>query len=96
MSRAARLLDLIQLLREGFVLPPLMFSAEELEAVVLGMRWVAQRGDRPLAEAARDALAKINAVLPPALQAALQSSALLVARLQPPASWRQREGIEPP
>lgn len=70
-------------LREGFVLPPLMFSAEELEAVVLGMRWVVQRGDGPLAAAARDALAKINAVLPPALQAELQSSTLLVARLRP-------------
>lgn len=81
-------------LREGFVLPPLMFSAEELEAVVLGMRWVAQRGDRPLAAAARDALAKINAVLPPALQAALQSSALLVARLQPPAS-SEADGATP-
>lgn len=72
-------------LREGFVLPPLMFSAEELEAVVLGMRWVVQRGDSRLADAARDALAKINAVLPPALQAEMQASTLLVARLLPAA-----------
>ena len=28
------------LLRPGFVLPPLMFSDEELEALVLGLRWV--------------------------------------------------------
>ncbi|MCR5866512.1 MAG: helix-turn-helix transcriptional regulator [Aquincola tertiaricarbonis] len=70
-------------LREGFVLPPLMFSAEELEALVLGMRWVVQRADSRLADAARDALAKINAVLPPALQAEMQASTLLVARLPP-------------
>lgn len=80
------------LLREGFVLPPLMFSAEELEAVVLGMRWVAQRGDTHLAEAARDALAKIQAVLPPALQAELQASTLLVARLQPAAGRDAGDG----
>jgi len=66
-------------LREGFVLPPLMFSAEELEAVVLGMRWVAQRADSGLAAAARDALAKIGAVLPAALRAELEGSTLLVA-----------------
>ena len=28
-------------LRPGFTLPPLMFNADELEAVVLGARWVA-------------------------------------------------------
>jgi predicted DNA-binding transcriptional regulator YafY len=29
------------LLRPGFMLPPLMFSEEEIEALVLGSRWVA-------------------------------------------------------
>ena len=28
-------------LRPGFMLPPLMFSTEEIEALVLGTRWVA-------------------------------------------------------
>lgn len=65
-------------LREGFVLPPLMFTAEETEALVLGSRWVARRGDRHLAAAAHDALAKIAAVLPPALRASLDQSALIV------------------
>src|SRR5580704_3255267 len=32
-------------LRPGFMLPPLMFKEEEIEALVLGSRWVAQRGD---------------------------------------------------
>ena len=65
-------------LRPGFMLPPLMFSEEEIEALVLGSRWVADRGDSRLADAARDALAKIAAVLPPDLREALDASTLLV------------------
>jgi predicted DNA-binding transcriptional regulator YafY len=70
-------------LRAGFVLPPLMFSAEEVEALVLGSRWVADRGDQRLAAAARDALAKIAAVLPAELKLELETSALLVGPGQP-------------
>jgi predicted DNA-binding transcriptional regulator YafY len=55
-----------------------MFSDEEIEALVLGSRWVAQRGDRALAAAARDAVAKVAAVLPPALRHELDATALLV------------------
>ena len=51
-------------LRPGFVLPPLMFSDEELEALVLGLRWVAQRTDASFEHAVMNALAKIAAVLP--------------------------------
>ncbi|MDD5279352.1 HTH domain-containing protein [Acidithiobacillus sp.] len=39
-------------LRPGFMLPPLMFSEEEIEALVLGARWVADRGDEWLGAAA--------------------------------------------
>src|ERR1700719_3739620 len=49
-------------LRPGFLLPPLMFSEDEIEALVLGSRWVAERADAPLGDAARHALAKIAAV----------------------------------
>jgi predicted DNA-binding transcriptional regulator YafY len=48
-------------LRPGFMLPPLMFSEEEIEAIVLGSRWVADRADAALSAAARNALAKIAA-----------------------------------
>lgn len=65
-------------LRSGFMLPPLMFSADEIEALSLGMRWVADRGDRRLGEAARDVLAKVAAVLPAPLQRELETSGLLV------------------
>ncbi|NML46832.1 YafY family transcriptional regulator [Ramlibacter sp. G-1-2-2] len=65
-------------LRPGFTLPPLMLSEEEIEALVLGSRWVARHTDPELAAAARNALAKIHAVLPPALRLELETSALLV------------------
>jgi len=66
-------------LRPGFMLPPLMFSDEEIEALVLGSRWVASRADSRLADAARNALAKITAVLPEDLRDEADSSTLLVA-----------------
>lgn len=65
-------------LRPGFELPPLMFSLGEIEALVLGMRWVSRRGDRQLMAAARDVLAKVGAVLPPALREELETSTLLI------------------
>ncbi len=65
-------------LRPGFMLPPLMFSEDEIEALVLGSRWVADRGDSRLGAAARDALAKIAAVLPADLRDELDASTLLV------------------
>jgi predicted DNA-binding transcriptional regulator YafY len=65
-------------LRPGFMLPPLMFSQDELEALVLGSRWVAERADSALRDAARNAIAKIAAVLPPDLRYAVDASALLI------------------
>jgi predicted DNA-binding transcriptional regulator YafY len=65
-------------LKPGFLLPPLMFSAEEIEALVLGSRWVANRADGPLGAAAREALAKISAVLPAELRADLEAAPLLI------------------
>ena len=66
-------------LRPGFMLPPLMFSEEEIEALVLGSRWVHQRADRALADAAANVLAKIGAVLPKDLRETLDDSGLLIA-----------------
>ena len=65
-------------LKPGFFLPPLMFAEEEIEALVLGSRWVAQRADEPLAKAARNAPAKIAAVLPRDLLDGFESSGLFV------------------
>jgi predicted DNA-binding transcriptional regulator YafY len=66
-------------LRPGFLLPPMMFSQDEIEALVLGSRWVANVPDVRLAAAAADALAKITAVLPPDLRDEVDASTLLVA-----------------
>jgi predicted DNA-binding transcriptional regulator YafY len=60
------------------MLPPLMFTDEEIEAIVLGSRWVAKQPDTRLSAAATDALAKIAAVLPEDLRDELDATALLV------------------
>ena len=65
-------------LRPGFVLPPLMFTEDEVEALVLGARWVARRGDPPVAAAAADVLAKVAAVLPPSRRDEMERTGLLV------------------
>ncbi|MGN6364100.1 helix-turn-helix transcriptional regulator [Asticcacaulis taihuensis] len=65
-------------LRPGYMLPPLMLSQEELEALVLGVRWVADRGDARLGAAAQNALTKIVAVLPKDLADEIDTSGLLV------------------
>ena len=68
-------------LRPGFTLPPLMFSADEIEAIVLGSRWVAARADDSrLSQSAKQALSKITAVLPPDLRDRAEATNLLVAR----------------
>jgi predicted DNA-binding transcriptional regulator YafY len=73
-------------LRPGFTLPPLMFSHEEIQALLLGMRWVAGSGDAALSDAAGNALAKIAAVLPEDIEAIAASSNLLVGPSQVPDS----------
>ena len=64
-------------LKPGFTLPPLMFGLEEVEALALGARWVEGRADEGLKKAARAALAKIAAVLPPERAEALDWPTLL-------------------
>jgi predicted DNA-binding transcriptional regulator YafY len=65
-------------LRPGFMLPPMMFTEDEIEALVLGSRWVAERTDTPLGKAARNALTKIAAVLPADLKESLDGASLLI------------------
>lgn len=64
-------------LRPGFLLPPLMFSDDEIEALVLGSRWVARNGDSRLSAASRNALARIAAVLPASLLESLDAGLLI-------------------
>ena len=65
-------------LKPGFLLPPMMFDNDELEALVLGMRWVHQKGDKPLQNSAKNVLNKIRAVLPKSRQRELDFSSLMV------------------
>lgn len=65
-------------LRPGFLLPPLMFSVEEIEALVLGARWVANKADSKLSAGAENALTKIASVLPKELKDTLDSTNLLI------------------
>jgi len=51
-------------LQKGSVLPPLMFTEDELEALILGVRMVQGWGDEGLGSAADSALDKIRAILP--------------------------------
>lgn len=67
----------------GFTLPPLMFTVDEIEALVLGSRFVISRTDNPLSEAARSALAKISAVLPQSMAELCDKTTLIIA---PPAN----------
>ena len=78
-------------LRPGFLLPPLMFPVEEIEALVLGSRWVAERADDRLRDAARSALARIAAVLPPDLREDLDTAALLIG----PGTATPADGVDP-
>lgn len=66
-------------MRPGFWLPPLMFSADELDALLLGARWVARQADPELAAAAEQALTRIASSLPPELRLAVETSGLFVA-----------------
>lgn len=55
-------------LERGYDMPPLMLTADELEAAVLGAKWVAARGDDALARGAQDLIAKLSSVVPPELE----------------------------
>jgi predicted DNA-binding transcriptional regulator YafY len=64
------------ILRPGFDLPPLMFTIEETEAVVVGMALIERTGDKELTEAAKKVSAKIAAAVPPPLRHTLSARSL--------------------
>ncbi len=77
-------------LKPGFLLPPLMFGDEEIEALALGVRFVAEHGDLRLARAARDALARIEAVIPADLRERLEEAGLWIG----PSAERPPEPVD--
>lgn len=73
------------MLRKGADIPPLMFNADELEALVVGTRFVRAFGGARLGASAKAALLKIEAVLPPELRARSDRSRIFapeVARME--------------
>jgi predicted DNA-binding transcriptional regulator YafY len=80
------------ILRPGFMLPPMMFSQDEIEALVLGSRWVARAADPRLAAAGADALAKIADVLPREIRDEIETSPLLI-HMRPPISSKADMGV---
>lgn len=77
-------------LRRGFDLPPLMFTTEEVEAIVLGARMIPRLRDAKLQRAAESVLDKVTVVLPEQLRAELASQRFYVSG----GSARPAKGID--
>ncbi len=74
------------ILRKGSDVPPLMFTRDELEALVVGARFTQAFAGKRLGASAQQALTKIEAVLPEELRARSERSRILapaVAARQP-------------
>jgi predicted DNA-binding transcriptional regulator YafY len=56
------------IIRPGFDLPPVMFTVEEIDAIVVGARLVRRIGDPGLTQAAETVLSKVTTLLPEALR----------------------------
>lgn len=76
-------------MRGGFLLPPLMFDHDELEALLLGARWVESQADAELVQAARRAMARIGSALPEPLRTAIDTTGLHVP------TWHENRTPEP-
>ncbi|MEP0941354.1 MAG: YafY family protein [Rhizobiaceae bacterium] len=78
-------------LEDGYDMPPLMFNASELEALMLGARMLDGRVDTSLSRAAKDAVAKIAAVVPRDLRDVLIDTPLFAPQFIEP----QQLAIDP-
>ena len=70
-------------LEEGFDMPPLMLTAEEIDAAVLGALWVSTRAEPELARAAENLIAKIEAITPRPLRRHIAVAAMSVRPVSP-------------
>lgn len=87
MRRADRLFSIV------LELSPLMFTVAEVQALVLGGRMVEAWGDPRLRSAARSALRKVEAVLPPADRHRITDTALYALSFWMPDEPRQTLGV---
>ncbi len=69
------------MLEKGYDMPPLMFNAEEIDALMLGVSWVINNGDPHIQRAASDILAKVEAVLPDDRRSLMQKARQVVPKV---------------
>jgi predicted DNA-binding transcriptional regulator YafY len=67
-------------LRRGFDLPPLMFTADEIDAIAVAMRMLHRTGDHGLQSAAESVLSKVTVALPDSLREHLAAPQFFVSR----------------
>ena len=66
------------MLRHSLDIPPIMFDADELEAIVLGVKMITAWSGNQLDKSAKSALEKIEAVIPKELKENIETSRLFV------------------
>lgn len=69
-------------LAPGYLLPPMMFTPEQLDALALGLRWVATYGDAEIGKAANEVAGKVMQSIPPPMQSLFEYATLLVGRAE--------------
>lgn len=65
-------------LSEFYNMPPLMFTQDELEALVLGVQLVQSLPDKTIGNSAKDVFAKIRDVIPPSFIATLSDAGVRI------------------
>ncbi|MEO8244230.1 MAG: YafY family protein [bacterium] len=78
------------IMRAGFELPPLMFTRDEVAALVAGARLIRAFGGAAMARASEEALVKIGAVLPEALRVGSEEVAIHAFQVQGDPVLRER------
>jgi len=68
------------MLRHSLDIPPLMFTTEEIEALVIGARMVKTWGGSELGQSAHSVLDKITAVIPDELKESIEASKMFSLR----------------
>ncbi len=79
-------------LGKDFELPPLMFTVDEIQALVLGARMVESWGDELLQRAACSVLEKVHAALPESERARVHNTALFSLSFHVPPAVRAQLG----
>ena len=77
-------------LRSGYDLPPLMFTRDEIAALVAGIRMVRSWGGLGMARAAAEALVKIELVLPPSVRRRVADSVVFAPPMELTDAVRER------